>query len=187
MRKLILQMQMTLDGFVAGPEGQLDWMTPGMDEKQLAILTELTEGMDTILMGRKMTAGFTAYWESVVENQPDSPEYAYAKIFVDTPKIVFSKTAEDIDGRNVTLEKGDVAEVVHTLKQQQGKNLIVYGGAGFVGELVSQNLIDELYLFVHPITLGQGLRVFNGRHKYQLVKSTVCENGVVINQYGAGG
>jgi len=186
MRKLVLQMQMTLDGFVAGPEGQLDWMTPGMDQQQLSILTELTEGMDTILMGRKMTAGFTAYWEGVVDNQPNSPEYAYAKIFVDTPKIVFSRTVTEIGGKNVTLEKGDLADVVNTLKQQPGKNLIVYGGANFVGELISQSLIDDLYLFVHPISIGQGLRVFNGRSKYQLVKSTVCDNGVIINHYTIG-
>jgi len=117
MRKLRLQMNMTIDGFVAGPEGQLDWMTGPPDEKQLNLLSELTDSMDTILMGRKMSAGFTQYWEGVVDNNPDSPEYPYAKIFVDTPKIVFSKTVNTIAGRNVTVENGDLVDVVKKLKK----------------------------------------------------------------------
>src|SRR5438270_4353588 len=120
MKKLVLQMQMTLDGFVAGPHGELDWMGAEMDTKQLHILQELTEGMDTILLGRKMTEGFTTYWENVVDNQPASPEYPYAKIFVDTPKIVFSKTTNSLRGRNVTVENGDLVEAVNRLKKETG-------------------------------------------------------------------
>ena len=73
MRKLKLQMQTTIDGFVAGPEGQLDWMTFDMDEKLLHFINELTDSSDTILMGRKMTGDFITYWENVVNNQPRSP------------------------------------------------------------------------------------------------------------------
>jgi hypothetical protein len=72
MRKLKLQMQITVDGFVAGPEGQLDWMTWDMDEKLIAFINHLTDTSDTILLGRKMTEGFIKYWEGVVAN-PSSP------------------------------------------------------------------------------------------------------------------
>lgn len=183
MRQVRLQMQMTLDGFVAGPDGQLDWMSQEMDPKQLEVLTELTNSMDTILMGRKMAGGFTNYWESVVDNQPHSPEYPYAKIFVDTPKIVFSKSAETIPGRNVIVENGDLSTKVSELKKQEGKDIIVYGGAGFVGELIRAGLIDELNLFVNPVAIGNGLRIFNDKTNLKLTQSIACANGLVINRY----
>ena len=129
MKKLKLQMQISLDGFVAGPQGQLDWMTQSADEKQLNHLQKHTDGMDTILMGRKMADGLTTYWESVVDHNPNSPEYPYAKIFVDTPKIVFSKSIKSINGRNTTIEAGDLVKAVASLKKQTGKGIIVYGGA----------------------------------------------------------
>lgn len=183
MRKLRLQMQMTMDGFVGGPQGQLDWMSPEMDPKQLERLFELTNNMDTILMGRKMTEGFVNYWEHVVDNQPESPEFPYAKIFVDTPKIVFSKTMHTIKGKNVQVENGDLVEVVKELKAKQGKDMIVYGGAHFVSELVKHNLIDELNLFINPVAIGNGLTIFSDRFNFKLIDSLACENGVIINRY----
>src|SRR5262245_53782325 len=97
MRKLKLQMQMTVDGYVAGPEGQLDWMTFAMDEHLIAFITQLTDTSDTILLGRKMTPGFVTYWEGVLGN-PDSPEYAFAQKMVGLEKVVFSRTVQHMDG-----------------------------------------------------------------------------------------
>jgi dihydrofolate reductase len=183
MKKLKLQMQMTLDGFVAGPEGQLDWMSQEMDQDQLNSLSLLTESIDTIVMGRKMAPGFASYWENVVNTQPESPEFPYAKIFVDTPKIVFSKTVKTVPGKNVIVENGDLVQSINKLKKQQGKDIIVYGGAHFVSELIKYNLIDELYLFINPVAIGKGLKIFHGQFKFKVLKSIPCSNGVVINQY----
>lgn len=183
MRKLILQMQMTIDGFVAGPEGQLDWMTQEMDPKQLQILQQLTEGMDTILLGRKMANGFTTYWESVVANGPGNPEYTYAKIFVDTPKIIFSKTITMVSGKNAVVENGDLVTAIQKLKRLEGKDIIVYGSAGFVSSLIANHLIDELNLFINSVAIGNGFKVFHERYPFKLTASTACSNGVVINQY----
>jgi dihydrofolate reductase len=183
MRKLKLQMQMSIDGFVAGTEGQLDWMSTEMDAKQLQLLKDLTESMDTILLGRKMAEGFTTYWESVVNNEPDSPEYFYAKIFVDTPKVVFSRTIKTVNGKNVSIENEDLVKAVNKLKNQKGKDIIVYGGASFVSELIKNKLIDELYLFINPTAIGNGLKIFNDRFEFKLINSTPCDNGIVINQY----
>ncbi|MEO8414844.1 MAG: dihydrofolate reductase family protein [Ginsengibacter sp.] len=183
MRKLKLQMQMSADGFVAGPEGQLDWMSSEMDAKQLQFLQELTESMDTILLGRKMTNGFTTYWENVVNTQTESPEYPYAKIFVDTQKIVFSKTIKTVDGKNAIVENGDLVESVNKLKNEEGKDLIVYGGVNFVSELIKNNLVDELNLFINPIAIGNGLKIFNEPVKLKLANSTAFANGIVLNQY----
>src|SRR6266481_2945397 len=131
MRKLKLQMQITVDGFVAGPEGQLDWMTWAMDEKLLAFINHLTDTSDTILLGRKMTDGFIKYWEGAI-TKPESPEYAFARKIVDTPKVVFSKTLKHVDGKNVRVENGKIVEAVNKLKSAQGKDIVVYGGATFV-------------------------------------------------------
>jgi dihydrofolate reductase len=176
-------MQVSADGFVAGPEGQLDWMSREMDLLQLELLKELTEGMDTIIMGRKMTGGFTTYWENVVDSQPDSPEYPYAKIFVDTPKVVFSKTVKTIKGKNVTVENGDLSETVNKLKNQAGKDIIVYGGAQFVSELIKNKLVDEFFFFINPTAIGNGLKIFHDRAQLKLVKSIAYSNGIVVNQY----
>src|SRR3989449_6214013 len=132
MRKLKLQVQMTVDGFVAGPEGQLDWMTRDLDEGVLARITQLTDTSDTILLGRKMTVGFINYWEAV---QPQSPEYFFARKMVDTPKVVFSKTLTRVAGKNVRVESGDLVEAVTQLKEQRGKDIVVYGGATFESAL----------------------------------------------------
>src|SRR5216110_1598583 len=123
MRKLKLQMQITIDGFVAGTEGQLDWMTRAMDEKLIAFINHLTDTSDTILLGRKMTEGFVNYWEGV---QPDSPEYEFAQKMVNIPKVVFSRTQMDIAGKNVSVENGESVEAVNRLKNQPGKDIVVY-------------------------------------------------------------
>jgi dihydrofolate reductase len=183
MRKLKLQVQMTIDGFVSGPNDELDWMTHAWDEEQMKFVTDLHDTIDTILMGRKMTAGFTGYWENVVDNQPDSPEHAFAKLMVDTPKVVFSKTQKEIPGRNVITENGDQVTAVNALKAKPGKDMIVYGGAGFVTSLIENNLVDELYLFINPIAIGNGKSIFNGRKPFTLLDSKQYKSGIVINKY----
>jgi dihydrofolate reductase len=182
MRKLKLQMQITVDGFVAGPEGQLDWMTMTMDEKLHTFINHLTDTSDTILLGRKMTAGFIQYWEQVI-TQPDSPEYSFAQKMVNTPKVVFSKTIDRIDGQNVQVEKGSIVGAVNHLKHQAGKDIIVYGGATFVSSLIKNKLIDELNLFVNPVAIGSGMQIFGDRTTLKLTDSTAYADGVVVNTY----
>jgi len=179
-RKLKLQMQMTIDGFVAGPEGQLDWMTWNMDDRLLAFIKHLSDTSDTILLGRKMTPGFISYWEAV---RPDSPEYAFARKMVDTPKVAFSKTLTKIDGKNLRVENADLLPAVNRLKQLPGKDIIVYGGATFVGSLLEHGLIDELNIFVNPAAIGSGMRIFNERKKLRLIQSTAYASGIVVNTY----
>jgi dihydrofolate reductase len=183
MRKLKLQMQITTDGFVAGPEGQLDWMSPEADDHALiARINHLTDTSDTILLGRKMTDGFVKYWEHAV-TQRSSPEYSFALKMVEMPKVVFSKTQKHIEGKNVRVENGDLVEAVKRMKGQAGKDIIVYGGASFVSSLIQSGLIDELHLFVNPVAISNGLRVFKERTPLKLVTSTAYPSGIVVNSY----
>jgi dihydrofolate reductase len=180
MRKLKLQMQITVDGFVAGPGGELDWMNRNLDEKLLSFITHLTDTSDTILLGRKMTEGFINYWEHV---QPTSPEYVFAEKMVSIPKVVFSRTIKQVEGKNVRVENGRVVDAVNRLKQQSGKDIVVYGGANFVSSLIENRLIDELNLFVNPVAIGNGLRIFSQRTPLTLTESVRYSSGVVVNTY----
>lgn len=186
MRKLKLQMQITVDGFVAAPDGQLDWMTWNWDDRLKDYVTALTAPVGTILLGRKMTDGFVKHWESV-SAKPDHPEVESARKFVDTPKVVFTKTLETSQWKNTVLAKGDLASEIGKLKAQaSGGDIIVYGGATFVSSLAEQGLIDELNFFVNPVAIGNGLRVFTRTTRLSLITSTAYPCGIVVSTYRQG-
>lgn len=183
MRKLKLQIQITLDGFVAGPNGELDWMAPDSDPSFKTQVSDPADSCDTILMGRKMTPGFIKYWENVVDNEPESPEQALAQKMVNMRKVVFSRTLTTVNGRNVEVENGNVGSTVKRMKEEEGKDMIVYGGAAFVSSLIGLDLIDEYYIFINPIGIGNGLSIFNHQKRLKLVESIAMGNGVVCNKY----
>lgn len=184
MRKLILQVQMTVDGFVAGPNGELDWMWIGKrDEAITQRVIELADTCDTILLGRKMTRGFIDYWENVLDTQPTSAEQPLAQRMVGMRKIVFSRTETSIKGRNLEVENGDLTAAVHALKNQPGKDIMVYGGATFVTSLISQDLVDEYYIFRRPVAIGNGLSIFKEQNPLTLEGSTTYKNGTMLHKY----
>jgi len=176
---------MTIDGFIAGPDGELDWMwTAGeRDESITRDIIELADSCDTILLGRKMTREFIDHWENVVDNQPDSPEHPLAQRMVNMRKIVFSRTQTAIKGRNLKVESGDLAAAVQALKKEPGRDIIVYGGANFVSSLISRNLIDEYFIFRNPVALGSGLSIFKDKKLLKLDSSTPYKTGKVLNKY----
>ena len=172
---------MTVDGFVAGPNGELDWMSFGTDERISARVNELTDTSDTILLGRKMTDGFIDYWTSVLDN-PESPEYSFARKMVDIPKIVFSRTVKESKWVNTTVASGDLVEEIKKLKDQTGKDIVVYGGAEFVSNLIKHNLIDEYHLFINPVAIGKGLSIFGTSERnlnLQLINTEAFSTGEV--------
>ncbi len=189
MRKLKLQMQMTLDGFVAGPNGEQDWVflsgkgDPEALQQMIGLNVDLAASSDTVLAGRKMISGFATHWENVANNQPNSPWNHFAKLMVNHRKIVFSRTETAITARNLEVENGDLATVVQALKEQPGKDILVYGGANFVSSLVSLNLIDEYYFFINPVAIGAGLSIFKEQKILTLESSIAFKNGKVLNKY----
>ncbi|WP_109698161.1 dihydrofolate reductase family protein [Chitinophaga deserti] len=185
MRKLKLQMQMTIDGFVAGPEGQLDWMwlSGDLDPTGLQKVIDLADSCDTLLMGRGMSRGFIDYWEKVVDTQPDCKEYPLATRMVDLHKIVFSHSQKDIKGRNSQMENGDLATVVKALKETPGKDIMVYGGAKFASSLISLNLVDEFYFFRNPVAIGKGMPIFSAQKPMKLAGTTEYKSGKILEHY----
>jgi dihydrofolate reductase len=184
MRKLKLQMNMTVDGFVGGINGEQNWLEPNQDEEfKKYYQNDIIDSVDTLLMGRKMTDVFISYWENLVNNQPGNPGFQFAQKLVNIPKIVFSKTITIVSGKNIRVENGDLVSAINNLKNKSGKDLLVYGGANFVSSLIKNNLIDEYILFIHRTAIGDGLKIFTTTTKLRLKNSKSYECGVVVNQY----
>jgi len=158
MRKLKLSMQMTVNGYVSGPNGESDWMTWNPDDEFVKYLSANYDSSDTILLGRKTADGFIRHWQSTFDKTPDAP---FAKRIVETPKVVFTKTLDKSTWDNITLAKGDLAEEIANLKKQPGRDILVPGGAGFVSSLIKEGLIDEYHLIINPTAMGNGMPIFN--------------------------
>ena len=185
MRKLKLQVQVSVDGFNAGPDGEMDWMTFNWDEKLNQYVEELTAPVDCILLGRKLAQGFIPHWAAVAAN-PDHPEHNAGKKFTDTPKVVFTRTLDTSEWGNTVLAKGRLVDEVSELKKQDGQDIIVYGGVSFVSSLIKHNLIDEYHLFVNPVALGKGKVLFgelDSRRTFTLETSRAFSCGISVSQY----
>ena len=179
MRKLKLQVQITIDGFIGGMKGELDFMEFEWDDQLKQYIQELTESVDCIILGRKLAEGFIPYWAS-------HPQEEGADRINKMKKIVFTKTLEVSPWENTVLAKGDLIEEVAKLKNQDGKDIIVYGGAGFVSALLQHRLIDELHLLVNPTAIGKGLPIFANvgeKLSLQLVQSTSYACGIAVLHY----
>lgn len=182
MRKVKLQMQVSLDGFVAGPSGEMDWMVWNWDEKLKSYVSDITFSIDTILLGRKLAEGFIPIW---AERATDANADDFARKMNDTPKIVFSKSI-DRKGWDNAIVESDPAATIAELKKQVGQDIMVYGGGAFISSLIDQQLIDEYHLFINPVILGNGMPIYAALQQVQkltLLNSLTSECGIVVLSY----
>jgi dihydrofolate reductase len=191
MRKLTLQVQISIDGFIAPTKNTGNWLVWGWgpewtwDEALRTRFKDLHASIDTVLLSKNMAEeGFINHWATVSSN-PGDPQYPFAKSITDAAKVVFTKTIKKSAWANTTLAKGDLVTEVNKLKNTPGKDMIVYGGASFVSALIQANLIDEFLLFVNPVTLGEGLSIFHERRDLRLVNSQGYACGVTVMHYAA--
>lgn len=159
MRKLKLQVQITIDGFISGNNGNMDWMCFPWSDDIENYVREITEPVDTIILGRKLAEGFIPHWENVAKN-PNDPEYESGVKYTITPKIVFTKTIKKSTWNNTDISNGDLVEEITKLKKLPGKDIIVFGGGTFVSSLIKASLIDEFHLFINPVAIGNGMTIF---------------------------
>jgi dihydrofolate reductase len=181
-RKLIYSMTVSLDGFIAGPDGNIDWSAP--DEELHRFHNQRVREVGVQLCGRRLYE-VMLYWETADEN-PSAPDHEleFAGIWKPLPKIVFSKTLDKVEG-NARLLRDGVAEEVAALKEQPGKDLAV-GGAGLASTLMKLGLIDEYQLFVSPVVLGGGTPCFPAleeRINLELVETRTFGSRVVYVRY----
>jgi len=181
MRKLKLQVQMSIDGYMAGQDGGMDWLEWNWDEELKNYVIGITEQVDCILLGRKLAENFIDAWKNLAED-PETNDDAARKIN-DTAKVVFTKTIFKTEWENTTLESGDLVQEVTNLKNQEGKDLIVYGGGTFVRALIDAGLIDELHLFINPTAIGNGMPVFGSLQNMKLRASRSFDCGIVVLCY----
>jgi dihydrofolate reductase len=180
MKKIKLQMQMTVNGYVGGLNGEKDWMTWNPDDEFITFLCSLIDSSDTLLLGRKTAEEIIPFWESTAEKNPAHP---FAGKIADIQKVVFSRTLDKSIWNNTTLAKGNLAEEVDGLKKQGGKDILVFGGAGFVSSLVNEGLIDEYHLIINPTAMGNGMTIFNSPgliHQFTPMQSKLYPGGKTV-------
>lgn len=178
-------MQVSIDGFNStGPNDEQKWVTWAWDEIKQDVL-DLAGSCDTELIGRKLAVDYIPYWTETL-SQPESMMHEAAKIKAGQKKIVFTKTLDKSEWENTELAKGNLNEEITKLKNQSGKDIIVYGGSSFAANLVKEKLIDEFYLFVNPVAIGKGDSIFenlDGWQQLKLVKSKTYECGIILLHY----
>ena len=187
MRKIITTTWVTLDGYIAGPNGEMDWIGEIYDEAMGIYETDLISSADTLLLGRVTYQSFAGSWPHVPDNPNASEgEKVYARLLNAMRKIVFSRTLESVEWNNSTLLKEVVPEEIQQLKQEPGRDMVIYGSASIVQTLTNHGLIDEYQVLVHPVILGSGKPLFQdikNQVKLKLVNSRTHPSGVAVLTY----
>jgi dihydrofolate reductase len=182
MRKVILQMMITVDGFVAGPNDEMDWIDndPVMGEAHFAF----AQGADAAIIGHTVYHGMAQFWPQAAAN-PDAPnnEAEFGRLMNSIRKVVVSTKAEELAWTNseqlLVTDDNDLVEQVHALKSQAGEYLLLYGGVRTARTFVEHDLVDEYRLDVCPTTLGSGKALFQKRTKLAFVSATPYASGAI--------
>ena len=182
MRNLIYSMGVSLDGFIAGPDGEIDWSAP--DEELHRFHNQQARELGAHLCGRRLYEVMT-YWETADQNPSIAEhELEFARIWQELPKIVFSRTLTEVEG-NSRLATDGIAEEVARLRAQPGKDLAV-GGAGLASACIQLDLVDDYRLFVSPVVLGGGTPFFpplDERIDLELVETRTFGSGVTYVRF----
>jgi len=177
-------MQITLDGFVAGPNDEADWLMSD-DDEWTDHLNDINSA-DTFLLGRKMYPLYSQYWQSVLRNPDSKPnELIFAKLADKTQHIVFTKGDFKPNWKNTRVAH-DLPAEVSRLKKENGKNIIAWGGANFAASLIELGLVDEYRFELNPTILAKGKSLFNNleqRKKLTLIDSKSLNSGLVVLKY----
>ncbi len=174
MRKVILYIAQSLDGYIAKKDGNLDWLPQEISEKMNKFYSDFSQQVDTVLMGRKT-------YDQIV-NVLSPNQWAYPN----KTSYVWTSTKTESLENSVHFMDTDLVSFVKELKEQEGKNIWVLGGGSFIAELVKNNLIDEYSITIVPVILGEGIPLFPKDNKNTIfLKMQVCfeENGMIQTSY----
>lgn len=183
MRKLILFLHASLDGFVEGPNGAMDigWISYDGDLEKYA--KEILNTADTVIWGRGTYQLMHGYWPSV-PSDPSTSEHErnHAEWIDKTAKIVFSTTLDQVEWNNSRLVKEDVEEEIRNLKKQPGKDMVILGSPRLAHQLMQFDLIDEYKITVSPVLIGSGLPLFQGikeKVNLKLIENKTFDSGAI--------
>jgi dihydrofolate reductase len=175
MRKVVLMMSVSLDGFVARPDGDLSWLFPHIDAEAGAWTLDAVRPTDTQLMGGVTYQEQEQYWPTATDE--------LAPMINGADKIVFSSTLEKVEWENSRLATGTPAEEIAKVREKEGGDIFVPGGARLVQSLSKEGLIDVYKLRVHPVVLGAGLPLFTSEVDLRLTDSQTFGSGIVALTY----
>jgi dihydrofolate reductase len=181
MRSIILFNMVTLDGFFAGPNGEIDWHNVDDEFNQFAI--EQTNSADGLIFGRLTYELMASYWPTPLALQDDPIVTGQMNSI---PKIVVSRTLERAGWNNTRLIRSDVAAELTRLKEQPGRDYFVFGSANLSASLIREGLIDEYRILVNPLVLGKGIPLFQGiqqPYPLKLIRTRAFQNGNVLLVY----
>jgi dihydrofolate reductase len=184
MGKLVLFMHVSLDGYASDSNGGLDWIP--YNEELEAYAEEVVAEVGSPVYGRTTYRMMEGYWPSVLnEPNPSKHDLEHAQWLQDVKKIVISSTIDKTEWNNTLLIKDNIAEQMKSLKEQSGKNLVIFGSPGAAKTLLELGLIDEFWLTICPVVLGGGKTVFEGceKIKLKLLSSRTFKSGVIATRY----
>ncbi|HKY35545.1 MAG TPA: dihydrofolate reductase family protein [Polyangiaceae bacterium] len=184
-RRLYVSMLVSLDGFIEGPNRELDWFDDGNPQFE-QYCEEMIDSVDIALYGRRAYELMLSYWPAA-ETHPRSPQdLAFARRMNALPKIVLSRTLERTEWNNTRIVKDRVEETLRELKSQPGKPIVAWAGVGLVSTLTRLRLVDEYRLIVHPVRLGRGTRLFEdseARQPMNLVRTMQLGKNLAVLCY----
>jgi dihydrofolate reductase len=185
MRRLVLFMHTSLDGFVAGPNGEMDWID--VNDEMFEYAGQRTREADTALYGRVTYQMMESYWPTAGD-QPTATKHdiEHSKWYNSVAKVVVSRTMKGTPPTNTRIVGDGVTGEILKLKQGAGKGIVMFGSPTVAHALMRENLIDDYWLFINPIVLGEGIPLFKGlkaRAALGLVASHVFSSGVVCLHY----
>lgn len=185
MRNVVLFVHTSLDGFVAGPQGEMDWIT--VNDEIFDFVTHLTDETDMALYGRVTYEMMEGYWPTAGD-QPDASKHdiEHARWYNNIPKVVLSRTLIGKEIANAQVISDHLTDEIDRLKQGNGKNILIFGSPGAAHALMAEGLVDGYWLFVNPILLGQGIPVFKNiqdKTTLTLVESHIFSSGVIAVHY----
>ena len=185
MRKLVLFMHVSLDGFVAGPKGEMDWIT--VDNEMFEYAGNRTNEADTALYGRVTYQMMESYWPTAGD-QPAATKHdiEHSRWYNNVTKIVLSRTMKGAKLPNTKIISDHLSKEIAQLKQTTGKDILMFGSPTVAHLLSQENLIDDYWLFINPILIGQGIPLFQGIQRkvnLKLLSSNVFSSGVVCLHY----
>lgn len=185
MKNIVLFLHTSLDGFVAGPNGEMDWIK--VDADIFDYVGKRAHATDTALYGRKTFELMEAYWPTAAD-KPNASKHdkEHAAWYKTVHKVVVSKTMQGRQLPRTTIISDNIAEAVRKLKQGEGKEIVIFGSPSVGHLLVAEGLVDGLWLFVNPIVLGEGIPVFSGvreKTRLKLVTTHTFASGVICLHY----
>jgi len=187
MRKLVLFLHSSLDGFVEGPNGAMDIGWVSYDQDLANHAKNILSTADTVMWGRGTYEMMYGYWPTVPSN-PSSTQHEldHAEWIEKTEKVVFSTTLDNVEWNNARLVKENVKEEILSLKRQPGGDMVILGSPRFAHQLMALDLIDEFKITVSPVLIGSGLRLFEGlkeKTNLKLVESKTFDSGALGLDY----